>query len=201
MTCNHFRVDWRHKIGDAQLDGFDELGFFVLDDCLCSQNFYALQCESGFMTYKQATLAEGGRIEHIRGDNIRWIDDECLMGARFLACIERLGEYLNQTFFLGIRRVEAHYAFYPIGFGYEWHKDNPKGRNDRAVSAVLYLNDDWSASDGGQIILLDKTGCERTLMPCGNRLVVFDSNLLHKVAITHKTRFSIATWLRRDGFL
>lgn len=198
MAQNNFAVDWQHKISQAQLDEFYDLGFFVVDDCFEAADFCALQQESGFVSYQQATLTQGERISHIRGDNIRWIDEECAVGARYLNCIEKLGAYLNQLFFLGIWRAEAHYAYYPAGFGYEWHKDNPKGRDDRVVSAVFYLNDEWTADDGGQIVLVDNTDCERNFVPKGNRLVVFDSNLLHKVAITHKTRFSIATWLRRD---
>lgn len=201
MGQNNFEVDWQSKISQTQLDNFYALGFFVVDDCFDKADFVELQQESGFVSYKQATLTQGERMAHIRGDNIRWIDDDCVAGARYLACMQALGAYLNRTFFLGIWRAEAHYAYYPAGFGYDWHKDNPKGRDERVVSAVFYLNDEWTADDGGQIVLVDKAGSEHQLMPSGNRLVIFDSDLMHKVAITHKTRFSIATWLRRDKLL
>jgi SM-20-related protein len=35
-------------------------------------------------------------------------------------------------------------------------------------------------------------------LPCGNQMVVFDSNLRHEVQAAQQTRRSIAGWLRRD---
>ena len=63
---------------------------------------------------------------------------------------------------------------------------------------MYYLNDDWSQTDGGEILVVDKLGNEQKLLPKANRLVLFDSELLHQVNITNRTRFSIATWMRRD---
>lgn len=63
---------------------------------------------------------------------------------------------------------------------------------------MFYLNDNWTANDGGAITVVDKQNETTQLLPQLNRLVVFDSNLLHQVEITNRTRFSIATWLRRD---
>jgi SM-20-related protein len=38
-------------------------------------------------------------------------------------------------------------------------------------------------------------------MPVANRLVIFDSDLQHQVQIAHRQRYSIATWMRRDGLV
>ena len=146
----------------------------------------------------EAHLTHGERESAIRGDGIRWIDESCPVGLAYLRAIDELGRYFNATLYTGIRSSEAHYACYPSGFGYQWHSDNPKGRDERVISAVLYLNDNWTANDGGAITVVDKMGKTTQLLPQLNRLVVFDSNLLHQVQITNRTRFSIATWLRRD---
>ena len=122
----------------------------------------------------------------------------CIRDRAYLRAIDELGRYFNATLYTGIRSSEAHYACYPSGFGYQWHSDNPKGRDERVISAVFYLNDNWTANDGGAITVVDKQNETTQLLPQLNRLVVFDSNLLHQVEITNRTRFSIATWLRRD---
>lgn len=192
-----FYADW-HALIDAKLDDFIATGTMVLDDVFAMDDLTALQNESGFIEYRQAHLTHGERESAIRGDSIRWIDESCPVGSAYLGAIDELGRYFNATLYTGIRSSEAHYACYPSGFGYKWHSDNPKGRDERVISAVFYLNDNWTAGNGGAITVVDKTGETIQLLPQLNRLVVFDSNLLHQVEITNRTRFSIATWLRRD---
>lgn len=193
-----FYADW-HALIDAKLDDFIATGTMVLDDVFDMDDLTALQNESGFIEYRQAHLTHGERESAIRGDSIRWIDESCPVGSAYLGAIDELGRYFNATMYTGIRSSEAHYACYPSGFGYKWHSDNPKGRDERVISAVFYLNDNWTADNGGAITVVDKTGETTGLLPQLNRLVVFDSNLLHQVEITNRTRFSIATWLRRDN--
>lgn len=192
-----FYADW-HALIDAKLDDFIATGTMMLDDVFAMDALTALQNESGFIEYRQAHLTHGERESAIRGDSIRWIDESCPVGSAYLGAIDELGRYFNATMYTGIRSSEAHYACYPSGFGYKWHSDNPKGRDERVISAVFYLNDNWTADNGGAITVVDKTGETIQLLPQLNRLVVFDSNLLHQVEITNRTRFSIATWLRRD---
>lgn len=193
-----FKVDWTIKITDEHLENFEQLGFFFLDDVFENQEFLALQTESGFVDYKKASLTNGEQVVLIRGDNIRWIDEKCKIGLQYLNSIDDLGKFFNSIYYLGIKRSEAHYAHYPAGFGYQWHSDNPKGRDERVISAVFYLNDDWGEMDGGQISLIDKKQNTVQLLPKANRLIIFDSNLIHQVEITNRIRYSIATWLRRD---
>ena len=66
---------------------------------------------------------------------------------------------------------------------------------------MFYLNDDWSNSDGGALEIVDKYGIHHNVMPVANRLVIFDSDLQHQVQIAHRQRYSIATWMRRDGLV
>ncbi|ANB91906.1 2OG-Fe(II) oxygenase [Moraxella ovis] len=192
-----FYADW-HALIDAKLDDFIATGTMVLDDVFAMDDLTALQNESGFIDYKEAKLTHGERQAAIRGDSIRWIDEACPVGLAYLHAIDELGRYFNATLYAGIRSSEAHYACYPAGFGYRWHSDNPKGRDERIISAVFYLNDAWQDTDGGQITVIDSMGDTIQLAPQPNRLVIFDSNLQHQVEITHRQRFSIATWLRRD---
>ena len=190
--------DWSDFITDSLLDKLIEDGFIVVDNCFDTAFFNALQQESGLIAYQAANLTHGERITDIRGDSTRWIDAHCPVGMVYLQAIDSLAQFFNQTLYTGIRQSEAHYARYPVGFGYQWHSDNPQGRDERVISAVFYLNDNWGEQDGGEILLIDKHDNLQKLLPQANRLVVFDSNLQHQVAITQRVRFSIATWLRRD---
>lgn len=199
LNQSEFEIDWHQYFNDDALDKFAHDGFVILDSLFSKTALLALQAESGFVDYRDAKIAEGVRQPDIRGDRIRWIGDNFFAGFYYLQSIEALAQWLNRTLFAGIRHSEAHYACYPPGFGYQWHTDNPNGRNERVVSAVFYLNDDWAETDGGALALVDNHGNDHKILPKANRLVVFDSNLRHQVETAYRQRYSIATWLRRDN--
>ncbi|WP_227431261.1 2OG-Fe(II) oxygenase [Psychrobacter sp. I-STPA6b] len=197
QTC--FAVDWETYLSETALDFFISNGYLLLDDVFSQLDLMALQTESGFIDYREATLTYGQRISHIRGDKIRWIDKNSPSGMAYLQAIDDLAHFFNRYLFAGIRHCEAHYACYPSGFGYQWHTDNPQGRDERVISAVFYLNDEWQKSDGGALEMIDKHGHSHEVLPKANRLIIFDSNLRHQVQIAHRQRYSIATWMRRDN--
>lgn len=193
-----FSVDWAQHFDEAALDRLVTVGFMVLDGLFSPSALLALQTESGFISYRDARVSEGILVKDIRGDRIRWISDQFIAGFYYLQSINTLAHYFNRALYAGIRHSEAHYACYPPGFGYQWHTDNPKGRDERVLSAVYYLNDAWMDADGGALAIIDNLGHEQHILPKANRLVVFDSDLRHQVEIAHRQRYSIATWLRRD---
>lgn len=201
LDYSDFSANWGQRINDEVLDIFVHDGFIVIDDVYSQTALLALQAESGFIDYRDAKLAEGVRKTDIRGDRIRWITKDFFAGYYYLQSINELAHLFNRTLFAGIRHSEAHYACYPPGFGYKWHSDNPVGRDERVVSAVFYLNDEWEDSDGGQLSIIDSHNQPHQLLPKANRLVIFDSNLQHQVEIAHRQRYSIATWLRSDEAL
>lgn len=201
LTLSDFAVNWENRLTDSQLDKLVNDGWIVIDDVFDNTALLALQAESGFIDYRDAELTAGVRISDIRGDKIRWITENFFAGYFYLQSINALGVLLNRSLFAGIRHSEAHYACYPIGFGYQWHSDNPAGRDERVISAVFYLNDDWTADDGGAVEIIDNHGAHHTIMPVANRLIIFNSDLQHQVQIAHRQRYSIATWMRRDGLV
>ena len=198
LQSSDFEVNWEHKLTDKQLDTFVDDGWLIIDGVFEQKALLALQAESGFIEYRDAQLTAGIRISDIRGDKIRWITKDFFAGFYYLHSINTLANLFNQSLFAGVRHSEAHYACYPVGFGYQWHSDNPAGRNERVISAVFYLNDDWTTSDGGALEIIDKHGIHHNVMPVANRLVIFDSDLRHQVQIANRQRYSIATWMRRD---
>ncbi len=201
LQLSDFAVSWKDKLTDKQLDTFVTDGWLTIDNVFNKTALLALQAESGFIDYRDAALTAGIRISDIRGDRIRWITENFFAGYYYLQSINALAALFNRSLFAGIRHSEAHYACYPAGFGYQWHSDNPAGRDERVISAVFYLNDEWTASDGGALEIIDKHGSHHSVMPVANRLVIFDSDLQHQVQIAHRQRYSIATWMRRDGLV
>ncbi|MGP4971818.1 2OG-Fe(II) oxygenase [Psychrobacter aquimaris] len=201
LQPSDFEIRWQDKLTDTQLDTFVEDGWIIIDDVFETKALLALQAESGFINYRDAELTAGIRVSDIRGDRIRWITENFFAGYYYLQSINALAALFNRSLFAGIRHSEAHYACYPVGFGYQWHSDNPAGRDERVISAVFYLNDEWEPTDGGALEVIDKHGVHHNVMPVANRLVIFDSDLQHQVQIAHRQRYSIATWMRRDGLV
>ena len=201
LQQSDFDISWQDKLTDTQLDIFVDDGWIIIDEIFETKALLALQAESGFIDYRDAELTAGIRVSDIRGDRIRWITENFFAGFYYLQSINALASLFNRSLFAGIRHSEAHYACYPLGFGYQWHSDNPAERDERVISAVFYLNDEWEPTDGGALEIIDKHGVHHNVMPVANRLVIFDSDLQHQVQIAHRQRYSIATWMRRDGLV
>jgi len=193
------------KDGD-RLDQLVNEGYLVLDSALPHQLYAALVAESqDDRGFQAAKISVGGRAEAIRSDTTRWIERDTQQnpaGKDYLNALEGLGQFLNQSLYLGVRSVEAHYACYQVGQFYAQHRDNPQGTDVRAMSTVLYLNgavqEDWRACWGGSLRLTDSHDVMRDFLPSANRLVVFHSDLQHEVLAATQVRRSIAGWLRRD---
>ncbi len=141
--------------------------------------------------------AEGlQRRADIRGDSICWIvapasDAE----QRLLAELEALRLELNRALLLGLFELELHYAWYPPGAAYTRHVDQPRGRAQRQVSLVLYLNENWAPEAAGELRIFDTAGGHRDIAPIAGRLVTFlTPGREHAVLATHDERFSISGW-------
>jgi SM-20-related protein len=93
--------------------------------------------------------------------------------------------------------LELHYARYPPGGSYARHIDQLHGRNERAVSFVLYLNDAWKPGHGGELRIFNPEGI-RDIEPIAGRLVCFlTAGREHAVLPTRQVRLSITGWFRR----
>ena len=64
-----------------------------------------------------------------------------------------LRDALNRRLLLGLHELEAHYALYPAGAHYDRHRDRFRDDDARVLSAVLYLNRDWTEADAGALRL------------------------------------------------
>jgi SM-20-related protein len=150
--------------------------------------------------FAAARIGAGPNLEHraeIRGDSIAWLTRADFPAeAQLFGALEELRHALNREAFLGVAELELHYARYPPGTGYARHVDQPFGSTQRRVSIVLYLNEDWQASDGGAL-RIDETGGCREIEPLGGRLVLFLSeSRAHEVLPSRRARLSLTGWFR-----
>ena len=133
----------------------------------------------------------------IRGDRIHWLTlTEGEAEALLLARLEALKVSLNAACLLGLVDLECHYAIYPPGAGYVRHLDRSPAGVERVLSVVLYLNEDWTADDGGELRLFTEPSVD--VPPAGGTLVLFLSDSLeHQVLPTRRERLSLTGWFRR----
>ena len=143
-----------------------------------------------------------GRIERsdIRGDRTLWLDAEAPAPAEraLWQALERLRVGLNEAAFLGLFSFEGHYALYPPGAFYRRHSDCFRDDDARVLSCVLYLNDAWTAADGGALRLYLPGNDTRDILPIGGTLVCFLADRQeHEVLPAMRERLAVTGWFGR----
>lgn len=196
------------ELVDALVERGWYLGEGVVDASLCR----ALYDELEERVARQAMQAAGiGRGEahslrrDIRGDTIHWLDRATLAQRHYLGAMAELQQELNQALYLGLFEFEAHFAHYGPGTFYKKHRDSFRGRANRVVSTVCYLNPDWGPADGGEMVLYDADDESREVARVAPRAGSFACFLAdqvpHEVLPTARPRASIAGWFRRNASL
>lgn len=174
---------------------------------LLSQHIIDLSSEK----FKRAGI---GRVQDhmindfIRTDEISWITTDNEASCAWINWTESLKVYLNRRLFLGLFSFESHFAHYAKGDFYKKHKDAFRGEGNRVLSVVVYLNQQWVSSDGGELVIYDKklAGCalphhnKITVIPNFGTIVVFLSEEFpHEVLPAKRDRYSIAGWFRLNN--
>ena len=186
-------------------------GGVVIDDGFLSQaeieglreSAGARQARGEFRAARIGPPLKLERRSEVRGDSICWLESPLTdVEQSLIERLEQLRLELNQDALLGLFELELHYACYPPGACYARHLDQPRGRSERRVSVILYLNSDWSAADGGVLRIHAPHGPHaphglRDIEPLGGRLVLFSSpDCEHEVLPTGPERLSLAGWFR-----
>lgn len=139
----------------------------------------------------------------IRGDEILWIEpnDPNPAVRVYLDLTEHLRQRVNREFFLGLNDLEAHFTAYPPGAFYKKHLDRFHDDDRRALTAIVYLNENWTGTDGGALrFWTDPSGTGESLdiQPGGGTLVTFLSELYwHEVLPANRQRLALTGWYRR----
>ena len=165
---------------------------------LCISEFNKQEREGELHKAAIGSFESEARVDNIRTDWIYWLDrarDAHL--EPFFSGIDQLREALARELFLSLNGYEFHFAKYPIGAFYKPHLDQFSHRDNRMISSVLYLNEDWQTGDGGELRISKPT--QAVVQPIFNRLVLFRSDtVLHEVLPAHKPRRSLTGWLLKQ---
>ena len=179
-------------------------GYFVWDDFLSPNEVSALR-GSIPENWKKAKIGRNEQVmreSSIRSDKIQWLHRDLGQPVSlFLDKMEQIRLAANQAFFLGLFEYEAHFAKYEKGDFYQKHLDCFKGNENRRLTTVFYMNDEWDPEDGGELVVYDLDDQEiAKIPPKAGRLFVFLSEQFpHEVLPTNSERFSIAGWFRING--
>lgn len=197
---------------NALVEALVEQGWYVgtkvIDPALCQALYRELLHMAEHDALNEAGIGRGQQHhlrKDVRGDAIHWLDRESEAQRLYLNAMGELQQSLNQALFLGLFEYEAHFAHYPPGAFYQRHLDSFKGRANRVISTVGYLNPDWPSDGGGEMVIYhpdDPTQEVARVVPEAGTFACFLSESIpHEVLPTQQPRASIAGWFRRNASL
>tara|TARA_R110001592_G_scaffold307182_4_gene580369 strand:- start:341 stop:997 length:657 start_codon:yes stop_codon:yes gene_type:complete len=197
------------QLFDRIADALTENGYVVLPAALpavMSDTLFTRIASFEDEVFRPAGVGRAGEFQlnpFVRNDEIRWLAPTDEVEASYLAWMEKLRSGLNRRLFMGLFDYEAHFARYAPGAFYKKHVDAFKGRTNRVLSTVCYLNPNWSLADGGHLLMYEE-GIEpiAKISPLMGTLVVFLSDRFpHEVTTASRLRYSIAGWFRVNATL
>ncbi len=189
----------------AIVDGIERQGYIVLPSFIPDDLINSLQAQVASLQesdLKSASVGRGQQQQNnsaIRRDKIHWLSHLNSTDNEFLALMEALRNSLNQVLYLGLFDYECHYAVYQKGDFYKTHHDALKGKINRVLSMVIYLNKKWNKDDGGELIIYnedEKTVLEKISPKAGTIAIFLSEQFPHEVLAAKKIRYSIAGWFR-----
>jgi SM-20-related protein len=195
-------------ISDTICDALVHEGYLVLDDFVPQQFAEQLYHYVRLIDRDEFSPAAIGRAQDkqhnttIRNDKTRWLSYAYELEHKYLDYMDQLRNQLNRNLFLGIRDFEAHFAHFKTGNYYQRHLDAFRGKSNRKISTVFYLNPNWQKDYGGDLILYhpEKDEPLGTVSPKLGTLVIFLSEQFpHEVKPATQGRYSIAGWFRTDN--
>jgi SM-20-related protein len=193
---------------DAIADALASDGYVIIDQALSDDMTEQLRLALRTRRDAMAVAAVGRQGERqvdttIRGDRIDWLDvSQGGIVTEFLVHMDAFRQAINARLFLGLNEYEAHFACYEPGAFYQKHRDAFRGAPSRKLSSVVYLNQEWESSAGGELVLYDESGEQEIarLTPDNGRMILFLSeDFPHEVLPADRERMSIAGWFRVAG--
>ena len=196
------------------LSDIQSKGFSVQENLFSKSDILALKGDILSMYHnnsmKDAGIGRGAELQkNIRGDQIFWLTKESLTSSQKVIWdfLETFKAHINQELYLGLKDFETHVTVYPENTFYKKHIDQFQ-KNEitltektRKISFILYLNEDWNESDGGELKLFDPKEQDqviKTILPKLGKAVFFLSEEFpHEVLETKKQRISMTGWFYR----
>jgi SM-20-related protein len=180
-------------------------GFVTVEDALAPDLRARLGagCDDGHAAqFAPSSVGRRGQRTHdgeVRGDVIRWFDAVNEADHAYLVVMEALRVALNERLYLGLFAYDCHYAIYGAGRRYQRHLDSLSGQKNRLLSTVIYLHDQWTPADGGELVLYrggDESPMARILPKPGLMVLFLSEEFPHEVLAARKPRHSLAGWYR-----
>ena len=193
---------------DNIADALSDEGYIVIPNALDADVLSGLQQRVTSLSPEQWLSAGVGRDtdfqqnKKIRSDNIFWISKGDPQELAFLQNMELLRQGLNQRLYMGLFDFESHFATYPKGAYYQRHVDALRGRSNRVLTVILYLNDGWSADDGGELLMYSdhqQEPIQRVLPELGTMVVFLSEKFPHEVLESYRQRYSLTGWFRLNS--
>ena len=196
------------KIFDILINSFIEKKVGIADNFLntalatsLKDNLIALYDNNQMLSAGTCNLDAISFDQSVRSDKIFWLDRRHNDKSEndFFDLMDEFVSYLNSTCYTGITGYEFHYAMYEKGTFYKKHMDRFRSDSSRLFSMIMYLNEDWEQSDGGELCIHHADHLQN-ISPNKGKSIFFKSNeLLHEVLVTQKPRMSITGWLKCDA--
>ena len=190
---------------DLIADALVDEGYIIFDTLISENIIDGLCSRAQGLKDDELTEAQIGRgseehlAQKIRSDKTHWIDGSGEAEEAFLAWGDSLREAINRRLYMGLYDYETHFALYEKGAFYQKHVDAFKGRSNRKLTTVVYLNPDWKEDDGGEMLIYSEDSSEviKKVQPRKGVVVIFLSEKFpHEVLISNCARYSIAGWFR-----
>ena len=191
------------ELYDHIADALATTGYCILPQILPEEIMTSLHQRVTQFTSNEFNSAGIGRKDqyqlnqNIRSDETRWLSNEHSVDQAYLAWMDSLRVEINQRLYMGLFKYEAHYAHYAEGTFYQRHVDAFKGKSNRVLTTLLYLNPDWHETDGGELLIYDPDEdiIKESILPSYGKFIVFLSDQFpHEVLKAHRDRYSIAGW-------
>jgi len=190
---------------DLIADSLADKGYCILPQLLPAELNFALHQRVSCLDEEDFQPAGIGREldfqlnSSVRRDETRWLTAHNETDLRYIDQMAEFRLAINRRLFMGLFDYESHYAHYAPGAFYKKHLDAFKGHSNRVLTTVLYLNPEWQAEDGGQLLIYapDSDRVIETVNPNFGTFVIFLSEQFpHEVVKASRDRYSIAGWFR-----
>lgn len=207
MLCSALPAHLNELKLSAALEQLREQGLTIVQDLFSQQLLDGIRSEimaTDIQLFDPAGIGRGKNLhlnQKVRTDRVLWLEGQSPWARAYLDIMDVLRATLNRELLLGLRDYECHWAYYPAGAFYRRHLDAFRGQSNRRLSTVLYLNPDWQAADGGQLVIYSESQAKpmMTVNPTFGTLVMFLSEEFpHEVLPTRRARYSVTGWFRVD---
>lgn len=180
----------------SEVEQLGSAGFFTRPSFLGAALAERVLAERRRLPLKRAGIRRGHELDDtVRTDELAWLTREEASGAlaEAVTAFEALMKSLNEAAWQGLRTFDLQLAHYAPGAHYARHRDAFPGRDNRRVTAIVYLNPGWEPAHGGQLRLHMTPPLD--LEPTLDRLVVFRSEVVeHEVLEAHADRWALTAW-------